>query len=112
MGWGQNNVNLALENDDTVIPNGGETKKGAKKWGGFSKSKPAEVNEKKEKKGDEKTGEEEGEEGTEEKKLEEQPVGLFETVRRALIDTVQYVIEHNNKAGNPLQLINSILSRP
>ena len=39
MGWGQNNVNLALENDDTVIPNGGETKKGAKKWGGFGKSK-------------------------------------------------------------------------
>jgi hypothetical protein len=80
MGWGQNNVNQALDNsnpDDAVISNGGGVeKKSAKKWG-FGKPKTVEVGDKKKEK-DEKEKEGEGAEST---KLDAPPVGLFETVR-------------------------------
>ena len=88
MGWGQNNVNLAIESeegvvDNSVIGNGDAPKKAAKKWG-FGKQKTVEnTTEKKEGEEKEKNGEE-GEEEKEESagtKLDAPPVGLFETVR-------------------------------
>jgi hypothetical protein len=83
MGWGQNNVNLAVESEDgehTTAGIIGDGEKPAKKWG-FAKPKTAEKM--KEKENDkEKEKEEKGDDGEEAHgtKLDAPPVGLFETV--------------------------------
>jgi hypothetical protein len=99
MGWGQNNVNLAVESEESEHAAAGiigDGEKSAKKWG-FGKPKTAEKM--KEKENDkEKEKEEKGNDGEEAHgtKLDAPPVGLFETVSKC---TIHWHIHVSVKTG-------------
>jgi hypothetical protein len=97
MGWGQNNVNLAVESEDGEHAAAGfigDGEKPAKKWG-FGKPKTAEKM--KEKENDKEKEKEEKEEEAHGTKLDAPPVGLFETVS---ICTLEYSRECEDRVMN------------